>query len=180
PLLRGQVFTATPERYDEGAERYAKGQKNYIALGHDPVPVYAPEDLMLFPRVWDASNDQGHADFYTTWLGLAEGEAPTYKDNVYWAFSYQINWMYLRYFMWNFAGKQNDLQGFDNVRDGNWISGISFLDNLRLGNQAKIPDSIKHNKANNKFYFLPLILGLIGFYFHYTRNRRDFLVNFLL
>ena len=79
PLLRGQVFTATPERYDEGAERYAKGQKNYIALGHDPVPVYAPEDQMIFPRVWDASNDQGHADFYTTWLGLAEGEAPTYQ-----------------------------------------------------------------------------------------------------
>jgi len=180
PLLRGQVFTATPERYEEGSEKFAKSKDKYISLGHDPVPIYAPEDQMILPRVWDASNDQGHADFYQSWLGLGEGEAPTYRDNVYWAFSYQINWMYLRYFMWNFVGKQNDLQGFGNVRDGNWISGISFIDNLRLGNQAKIPDSIKHNKANNTFYFLPLILGLIGFYFHYTRNRQDFLVNFLL
>ena len=88
--------------------------------------------------------------------------------------------MYLRYFMWNFAGKQNDLQGFGNVRDGNWISGISFIDNFRLGNQNKIPDSIKHNKAHNEFYFLPLILGLIGLYYQYTRHRKDFLINFLL
>src|SRR6185369_14606214 len=104
-----------------------------------------PEDQMILPRVWDASNDQGHADFYQSWLGLGEGEAPTYRDNVYWAFSYQINWMYLRYFMWNFVGKQNDLQGFGNVRDGNWISGISFIDNGRLGDQSKMPSTGKKN-----------------------------------
>jgi UDP-N-acetylmuramate dehydrogenase len=85
-------------------------------------------------------------------------------DNIKYAIGYQTNWMYLRYFMWNFAGKQNDLQGIDlgNRRDGNWKTGISFLDNIRLGDQSKMPDTLKHNKANNKLYALPLIPGNIG------------------
>ena len=94
---------------------------------------------------------------------------------------YQCYWMYLRYFMWNFAGKQNDLEGFGNPRDGNWISGISFIDNALYGDQSKLPDSIhKNNKSYNRMYMLPLILGLIGLFYQYYRHRKDFLVTGLL
>ena len=89
--------------------------------------------------------------------------------------------MYLRYFMWNYAGKQNDLQGFGNVRDGNWVSGIPFIDNLFYGDQSKLPDTIHtKNKSYNRMYMLPLILGLIGLFFQSTRNRKDFLITGLL
>lgn len=182
PLIYGQVFTAQPTDYEEAGMKYTKGAKRYEETGNDQKPKYASEDMMLFPRVWDASNDQGHADFYKSWLGLADGEKPNQANNISFFFSYQINWMYLRYFMWNFAGKQNDIQGFGpgNARDGNWISGISLLDNLRLGDQSKMPDSIKHNKANNKLFLLPLILGIIGAVYHYNKTKKDFLVTGLL
>jgi len=182
PLLYGQVFTAQPTGYDETATKYTKGNEKYEEIGKDLTPQYAPEDKMLLPRVWDASNDQQHAIFYKEWLGLEEGEKPTQLDNIRFFFGYQLNWMYARYFMWNFAGKQNDIQGFGpgNVRDGNWISGISFFDNSRLGDQSKMPDSIKKNKANNKLFLLPLILGIIGAVYHYNNNRKDFLVTGLL
>lgn len=182
PLIYGQVFTAQPTEYKETGMKYTKGPKKYEEVGRDQSPQYASEDMMLFPRVWDASNDQGHAEFYKDWLGLADGEKPTQANNISFFVGYQINWMYLRYFMWNFAGKQNDIQGFGpgNARDGNWISGISFLDNLRLGDQSKMPDSIKNNKANNKLFLLPLILGIIGAVYHYNKNKKDFLVTGLL
>ncbi len=182
PLLYGQVFTAQPENYEETDMKYTKGKDKYIEIGRDQKPVYSSEDMMLFPRVWDASNDQGHATFYKEYLNLADGEKPNFFNNISFFVNYQVNWMYLRYFMWNFAGKQNDIQGFaqGNVRDGNWLSGVSFIDNMRLGDQSNMPDSIKHNKANNKLYFLPLILGLIGIFFHYSKDKKDFLVTFLL
>ncbi len=104
----------------------------------------------------------------------------TQKENINWLFTYQINWMYLRYFMWNFAGKQNDIQGFGSTRDGNWISGIGFIDNIRLGNQAALPTKLQNNKANNKLYFLPFILGILGFVYQYRKNKNDTLVNTLL
>lgn len=180
PLLYGQVFTATPESYEDGEKKYVKGADKYIEAGYDAIPKYAPEDMMLFPRVWDASNDQGHADFYKRWLNLDEGEKPTQVDNIRWAITYQIGWMYLRYFGWNFVGKQNDLQGFGNVRDGNTITGLSFVDNTLLGNQAKLPSTLQKNKANNTLFALPLILGLIGLFYQYKKDQQDFLVTFLL
>lgn len=182
PLLYGQMFTASPKDYAETKKKYSKGKDNYEFIGYDIKPVYANEDKMLFPRVWDASNDQGHADFYRDWLGLADGEKPNMADNVSFFMGYQMNWMYWRYFMWNFAGKQNDVQGFTpgNVRDGNWISGVSFIDNWRLGNQDAMPEALKNNKANNKLYFLPLILGIMGLIYQYFANRRDFIVVGLL
>ncbi|MBV4356696.1 glycosyltransferase family 117 protein [Pinibacter aurantiacus] len=182
PLLYGQVFTATPTDYKETSMKYTKGKDKYEEIGKDVKPVYSSDDMMLFPRVWDASNDQGHAQFYKDWLGLEQGEKPTMANNINFFVGYQVNWMYLRYFMWNFAGRQNDIEGFapGNVRDGNWISGISFLDNMRLGDQSTLPDSIKNNKANNKLFFLPLILGLIGAYFQYRKDKKDFLVVGLL
>lgn len=180
PLIYGQVFTAKPIEYAEGDNRYVKGTDKYLISGKDQTPVYDPADKMLLPRVWDASNDQGHADFYKRWLNLGDDVRPTMVDNIKWAMSYQIGWMYLRYFGWNFVGKQNDLQGFGNPRDGNTISGITALDNAAFGNQEKLPSSLKTNKANNKLFALPLILGLIGIFYQYNKDKKGSFISFLL
>ena len=180
PLLYGQVFTARPIEYKEGSMKYVKGKDNYIAVGRDQKPVYESSDMMFLPRVWDASNDQGHATFYQRWLNLEDGEKPTMAHNISWALSYQIGWMYLRYFGWNFIGKQNDIQGFGNKRDGNSITGVKPFDNGILGNQDKIPSSIRSNKANNKLYALPFILGVLGILYQYKRDKNGSFVSFLL
>ncbi|SJZ82776.1 Amino acid transporter [Chitinophaga eiseniae] len=180
PLIYGQVFTARPEKYDEGGNIYARGPKKYMVAGKKMEPKYASEDMMLFPRVWDASNDQGHADFYRSWLGLEANEKPSFGDNIKFFIQYQMNFMYFRYFMWNFVGKQNDTQGYGNVRDGNWISGIPFIDNAIYGDQSMMPDSLKNNKAHNTLFFLPFILGIIGFFFQYNNHRKDTLIVTLL
>jgi hypothetical protein len=168
--------------------RYQKSTDKYIELGEDRKYVFAAEDKMIFPRVWDMSNDQNHADYYASYLGinrLQDGtyeRAPNQADNINYFFGYQLNWMYFRYFMWNFSGKQNDNQGLfaGNVRDGNWITGISFIDNLIYGDQSAMPDSLKNNKANNKLFALPFILGLLGMFFHYRTKKADFGINFLM
>ena len=103
------------------------------------------------------------------------------KNEVIYFFDYQFRWMYWRYFMWNFVGKQNDLQGFGNIRDGNWYSGITFIDKAFHSTTSELPDTAgKNNKANNKLYFLPFILGIIGIAFQYSRHRKDFFISFLL
>ncbi|MDE3235249.1 MAG: DUF2723 domain-containing protein [Bacteroidota bacterium] len=192
PLLYGQKFTADPVDYKQTTTRYQKGKDKYIEIGKDGHYVYAPEDKMVFPRVWDASNDQYHADYYASFLAIDKyrdkdgrekyDHAPTQADNVKFFIGYQFYWMYFRYFAWNFIGKQDDVQGIfiGNVRDGNWITGISFIDSIFYGNQSTLPDSLKNNKAHNTLFALPFILGLIGFYFHYKKRGDDTLVNFLL
>jgi hypothetical protein len=180
PLVYGQVFTARPLDYKETGKIYGKGATQYEVVGKRYQPVYDSKDMMLFPRIWDGSNETGHADAYRQWLGLAEGEQPTFRDNIKFFLGYQVNFMYLRYFMWNFVGKQNDIQGFGNVRDSNWVSGVSLVDNLLYGDQSKMPDSLKENKAHNTLFFLPLILGIMGLLFHYKKRRRDSLVVGLL
>ena len=187
PILYGQDFTAQPVD-NKVTETYVKGKDKYLLNGRKVEYVYAPEDQHIFPRMWDQSNDQGHADYYASWMGIgkdAQGNwerAPTMGENIQFAMAYQVGWMYLRYFMWNFAGKQNDVQGISmaNVRDGNWQTGIPFVDNIRLGNQAKLPDSLKNNKANNKLFALPLILGLLGLFYQIRKDNRDALVVGLL
>ncbi|MFN5423042.1 MAG: DUF2723 domain-containing protein [bacterium] len=180
PLLYGQVFTAKPIDYEEGEMKYVKGKEKYLAVGKEQSPVYESSDKMFLPRVWDASNDQGHATFYQRWLNLEDGEKPTMVDNVKWAISYQIGWMYLRYFGWNFIGKQNDVQGFGNPRDGNTITGIDAVDKAVLSDQNKLPESLRNNKANNKLFALPFILGLIGFFYQYKKDQKGSFVSFLL
>ncbi|MFN4315171.1 MAG: protein O-mannosyl-transferase family [Chitinophagaceae bacterium] len=185
PLVFGPHYAAQPDDIVEGEMRYARGTDKYEAVGRTREYSYPVSEQMLFPRIWDPSEDQGHARFYAQWLGLGvdrEGryEAPSYADNINWFFTYQMDLMYWRYFMWNFAGKQNDVQGLGNVRDGNWITGVSFIDNQRLGDQSKLPESLQHNKANNKLYMLPFVLGIIGCMFQFFRNRRDWVVSFLL
>jgi len=129
---------------------------------------------MLFPRMFDA----GHAQDYEAWMGGVSGtevpfdrcgetvtvKVPSQFENIRFFLSYQCNWMYWRYFMWNFAGRQNDIQGHGELEHGNWLSGISFIDNARLGDQSQLPDELKENKGHNVFYCLPLILGLIGLF----------------
>jgi hypothetical protein len=120
-------------------------------------------------------------DSYKAFAGVVDGEEPTLRDNIKYFTNYQFGFMYLRYFLWNFAGKQNDLQGFGNVRDGNFRTGISFVDNGIFGDQSKLPDSIsKNNKAHNNLFMLPFILGIIGFIFQYQTAKKDFAVTGLL
>ena len=188
PLLYGQKFNARPIDVKNTGMRYQKSTDKYIELGEDRKYVFAAEDKMVFPRVWDLSNDQNHADYYAYFLGINRLQDGTYErspnqvDNIKYFFGYQLNWMYFRYFMWNFAGKQNDNQGLfaGNVRDGNWITGIAPIDELLYGDQSAMPDSLKNNKAHNKLFALPFILGLLGMYFHYKKKKSDFGVNFLM
>jgi Protein of unknown function (DUF2723) len=187
PILYGQDFTAQPIDTDV-KETYVKGKDKYEKTGRKVEYVYDAADKHLFPRMWDQSNDQGHADYYASWMNIGkdkQGEyerRPTLGENVGFFMNYQVNWMYWRYFMWNFAGKQNDVQGVNmgNVRDGNWKTGIGFYDNIRLGNQDKMPDSMKNNKANNNLYMLPLILGLLGFIYQLMKDKKDGLIVGLL
>ena len=193
PLVYGPHFAADPSKdlvqdqpFVESEMKYLKGKDSYIPIGRTKDYNYTSDVKQLFPRVWDSSDDQYHAQFYAEWLGLEQDpqtgnyQAPTYKDNINWFFSYQMSLMYWRYFMWNFAGKQNDIQGLGNKRDGNWISGIGFIDDSRLGDQSRLPVSIKNNAAHNRFFLLPFLLGIIGCVYQYLKNRKDWIVSFLL
>lgn len=200
PILYGQDFTAdilrdangNPDVNDDGVT-YIKGKDEdgkdrYVEGGKKVSYKYAPADMHFFPRMWDQSNDQGHADYYAQYAGISkdkEGKydrSPTMAENISYFVGYQLNWMYLRYFMWNFAGKQNDVQGISsgNVRDGNWKTGISIYDNARLGDQTTLPETLRNNKANNKLFALPLILGLLGVLYQYKKGKRDLLITGLL
>ncbi len=193
PLLYGQNFTAQPADYKETSTKYQKGhdangKDKYIAIGKNGHYVFQPEDKMVFPRMWDNSNDQGHADYYAYFMGIGKMKDGTYErppnwgDNIKFFISYQNYYMYIRYFLWNFSGKQNDIQGqfAGNIRDGNWITGIPLIDNTLYGDQSLMPDSIKNNKAHNKLFALPLILGLLGLFYHFKKRPDDALVTFLL
>ncbi len=156
------------------------------------MPNYASEFTGLFPRMY--SSEGRHVKAYKSWSGF-EGRAksyrtvtgetktikkPTFGENVKFFIDYQINWMYMRYFMWNFAGRQNDIQGHGGIANGNWLTGIDFMDSSRLGNQEKITTEQRNNPARNTFYLLPLILGLVGMFFHFKQKWDDGLVVMLL
>lgn len=186
PLVYGPHFAAEPNDVVEKEMRYQRVGDKYEPIGPVREYAYPASQKQLFPRIWDSSDEQNHARFYIQWLGLdvdpktGRPMAPSYGDNLNWFFTYQMDWMYWRYFMWNFAGKQNDVQGLGNPRDGNWITGISFIDEARLGDQSKLPESLQNNKANNKLYFIPFFLGILGCVFQFLRNRKDWVVSFLL
>ncbi len=155
-------------------------------------PVYEPEFTVVFPRMY--SSQRSHVDAYKEWSDFKgrpmrtldrEGKPtiiykPTLGENLTYFRDYQMDWMYGRYFMWNFAGRQNDIQGHGNILDGNWISGIKAIDEQRLGNQDRLPSSMTQNKAFNSFFLLPLLLGVIGLVFQLFRNVRDWTVVMLL
>lgn len=201
PLIFGQVFTAGnavgksseeyQPKYKEGTSVYSKitlpdGKAQYVVSDKEGSEEFHPSDMMLFPRVWNNRHDgRGTQDFYANWLGInkvqdEKGRAlyersPTFGDNLRWFLSYQIGWMYLRYLMWNFVGRQNDIQGLGNVRDGNVITGISFVDNWFLGDQSKMPATIKNHPSRNTLFALPFILGIIGLVFHAKKDAYHFI-----
>ncbi len=188
PILYGQKFTAQPVDSKE-IYSYEKGSAGkYIKTVSSYNYIYNKEDKMVFPRMWDASNDQNHADYYAVFMGIQKKQdgtyerAPTFMDNIRFFISYQNYFMYLRYFFWNFSGKEDDLQGLyaGNVRDGNWITGIPFMDSAMYGDQTYLPDSLKNNKSHNTMFMLPFILGLIGMFYHFRRKGSDALITFML
>ncbi|MBS1761990.1 MAG: DUF2723 domain-containing protein [Bacteroidetes bacterium] len=187
PILYGQDFTDQVQDA-KITDTYIRSGNRYEKKGRKIEYIYAPSDKHFFPRMWDQSNDVGRADYYANFIGIGRDSdgnwerKPTVMENISFFFSYQLNWMYWRYFMWNFAGKQNDVQGVNmgNVRDGNWKTGIGFYDSMRLGDQSKMPDSMKENKANNKLYALPLILGILGLIYQAKKDKTDAIIVGLL
>jgi len=169
PLLYGQTFDADVVDYKETGVEYRKGDRSYEVSGKTLKPEY--DKNLLFPRTY--SQKPNHSEFYKDWLRLEAGQTPTFLQNLSFFTSYQMGFMYWRYFFWNFVGRQNDIQSFGPSNDGNWTSGIKPLDAIRLGNQSKLPPSITNNEGHNKFYGLPLALGIIGIIFLYRKNRND-------
>ncbi len=194
PLAKGQYYNAPVVDRMDGNPVYAKDLKSgkYIVVDkrEKTIPVFDPRFSTIFPRMWDQSEPRFEKE-YIRW-GNVKGvpvevqgnertetlNVPTFSENLTFFWNYQIIHMYYRYFMWNFAGKQNDVQGMGNKVDGNWKSGIRFLDEMRLGTQD-IPES-KKSKGDNRFYFLPLILGLIGVYYTLRKDKQSAWIILLL
>lgn len=176
PLFKGRFFDAKPIDIFESGKVYRKDKDKYVVAKKKTDYKYDRETL--FPRVYSEKGD--HPTFYRQYLGLGPNEQPTFADNLKFFFGYQIGHMYGRYFMWNFAGRQNDVQGHGSVLEGNWISGIKPIDNALVGGQYDLPTSEKENPARNTYFFLPLLLGLVGAYWHFGKNQRDAGVVFLL
>ena len=199
PLFYGQAYTSQVALevdgnmckpvMKEGAPVYQRKEKasadekdSYFVVSHKNKYIYAQN--MLFPRMYSSA----HAQAYEDWMGGVEGteipydrcgesmmvKLPSQFDNIRFFLSYQCNFMYWRYFMWNFAGRQNDIQGNGEPEHGNWITGFSFIDDSLYGDQSKLPDDLKENKGHNVFYCMPLILGLIGLFWQawYTRKKK--------
>ncbi len=196
PLFSGPYFNAPVIEYKNGKPVYRKDKKKgkYVIVDENKnhIPVYDPRFTTIFPRMWDNSGQQYVKD-YKTWSRMKGvpvkittdyGEEkviykPTFAENLRFFFRYQINHMYIRYFMWNFSGRQDDIQGMVDRKHGNWITGIPFIDNARLGPMLDVPESMK-NKATNKFYMLPFLLGIIGLIYQLRKDNKDSLVVFLL
>ena len=198
PLLYGPTYCSEPEITvdNNGKLRYATIEKGsiyrpegrvckYIKVGNRIDMKYPSNQCMLFPRI----HSNRHAELYEEWLGETHKhpveynipgqyipetiEIPSMGDNLRFFFSYQLNFMYWRYFLWNFAGRQNDVQGHGEPEHGNWLSGFSWLDNLRLGDQSLLPSELKENKGHNVFYCMPLFLGLIGLLWLFFRDKKS-------
>lgn len=169
PLLYGQYFDSKIVDYKQGSTIYRKGSSKYEPAGRRFETVYDRNTLL--PRMY--SDDAQHASFYREWMRMGPEESPSFAQNLGFLFSYQTGFMYVRYFLWNFAGRQNDDQGHGNLTSGNWITGIKSLDALRLGSQDNLPPSITENKAYNRLYLLPLILGLLGAIWHFKKDQKD-------
>ncbi len=169
PLLYGQYFDSRPVDTKKGEPIYRKGKDKYEAAGSKYERVYDRNTLL--PRAY--SDEPKHIAKYRDWMSLPESQSPGFLDNIGFMFNHQIRFMYARYFAWNFIGRQNDEKGEGNYIHGNWLSGIKFIDNIFLGGQYELPGSQTRNKAFNRFYFLPFLLGLTGAVWHFKRRRKD-------
>ncbi|MFB2120903.1 protein O-mannosyl-transferase family [Parapedobacter sp. 2B3] len=170
PLVNGPFFDSKVVDIERGPNEYRKGMAKYELAGTADRAVH--DRTTLFPRVY--SNRDSHPFAYRLWLGLGEGEQPRFAENLKFLFTYQFGHMYWRYFLWNFAGRQNDMEArFAGRTEGNWASGITPIDQLRLGGQAALPQAARSDPSRNTYYFLPLALGLIGLVWQVRRSRKD-------
>ena len=191
PLFKGQSFDAPLVDRQEGSPQYIQKDGKYVVASRKSKLVFDDRFVTFFPRMY--SSEARHIEAYKQWTNFKghavrvvgrDGEpeikyVPTFGENLRFFFSYQLGHMYWRYFMWNFAGRQNDIQGNGEIVKGNWISGIPFIDTPRLGPQQDLPLTFR-NKGHNRYYLLPLLLGIAGLIWHYSRNQQDFWVVSLL
>ena len=196
PLLHGPYYNAPEVDREDGKPVYikdeAKGKYIITDYRHNVIPVYDDRFTTVFPRMF-SNQKPSHIQMYQQVAGRggipirvtkADGSTevlyrPTFGQNLKFFFEYQIGHMYMRYFFWNFVGRQNDVESQGEIENGNWISGISFIDNLRLGNQSDLPKSME-NPTRTRFYFLPLLLGLAGLLYQMSKHSRDTWIVFLL
>lgn len=176
PVAHGQYYNAPVTSYSDGKPVYTRDDEEGKYIISDDkeksVLVYAKSHQGFFPRIWSTDHAQG----YESIMGYAKnnnGKKPSFGENIRFFFSYQIGGMYWRYFMWNFAGRQNDYQFRGEATKGNWLSGISLIDEARLGPQSKLPYHAENSPARNKYYLFPFLLGVIGLYFHFKKSGKD-------
>jgi hypothetical protein len=162
PLLYGPYFTARIVDIEYGAPIYSKGKDKYEITDRKFQYVYEPDQQTILPRVWNSDNKQSYMDI----LGLQEGQKPTFGQNLYYMFTHQIGTMYMRYFMWNFAGRESDEQGADWFKPSQWFKNV--------------PDELAKNGARNNYFMIPFILGLIGMFYQFTKDTKNFAVVALL
>ncbi len=172
PYYNADVSNITPRK------TYSTLNKKYVEDKLNPKVEYNDANCTIFPRM--SSSEQQHIEAYKKWGNIKNESNPTFANNLTFFFRYQIGHMYFRYLMWNFAGRQNDVQGFGESYHGNWISGINFIDSMRLGSQDSLPDDLKHNSGRNTYFFIPLLLGIIGAIFQYKENKEGFFITLLL
>ncbi len=191
PLIRGAYYNAPVLDYKTGKPAYTLEDGKYIITHHELERVYDERFFTLFPRMWSEQAD--HEEMYRQWGGTKgipvqvtdqSGEKsiirkPRFGENLRFMLTYQYGYMYFRYFMWNFAGKQNDTQGSGGAVNGNWISGFKFLDESRVGT-SDLPAEQKNDSSRNKYYLLPFILGLIGLFYHLNRDIKNWWIVMLL
>ena len=186
PLIYGEYFGAPYEI--EETKYWAPLNGKYVKTDGPGKISFKSSGKMLFPRMW-SGNDDRHIAFYQAYIGKngkyvagAEHKKPTFMQNLAFFFDYQMNWMYWRYFMWNFAGRQNEIHSPTpgDIFVGNWESGIKFIDEFRLGDQSNAPGYLKNNKGKNHYYMLPLLLGILGIFFQFGRDKRGCWLTFLM
>jgi len=177
PFVSGYYYTAKVKDIKVLGKKYQRDnvKGKYVKVG-DKIDYEYEGKKILFPRIYDAS----HKERYENWLGLKPNQKPSYGDNIYFFFKYQIMHMYVRYFFWNFVGRQNDEQGLGGAKDGNYISGVPFMDANHVGPQSSMPNHWQHQTGRTTYYFLPFLLGLLGLIFHFTTDNKRATVILLL
>jgi hypothetical protein len=187
PLLKGNYFNAPAVSIEKGKPVYFPKDGKYRKSEGSPEYKFDSRFETIFPRMY--SGQDNHIQGYKMW-GKVKGRkvdvngkteyVPTFSENLRYFFSYQLNHMYIRYFMWNFSGRQNDKQGHGDVLNGNWLTGFGFIDQARIGHSGDQPSALSNPKTTNKYFMLPFLLGLIGLFFQYKQNKNDFWVVMLL
>ena len=186
PIISGQYYNANVIDLEDGTPVYKKNEElqKYVVTNDkkNSKPIYDPKFSGFFTRMW-SSSQPAHAKAYQQWSGQKNAKRPpTFSENLTYFFKYQLGHMYFRYFMWNFSGRQNDIQGHGEINKGNWMSGIPFVDeNIRgLGPQDNIPKTMQNNRGRNIYFMLPFLLGIIGLFYQINKRKNDALVIFLL